>query len=364
MAPEQIDSPTYGPVSPATDIYAMGTLLYQMFSGKPPFHGTLTEVLHGHLQQAPPPLRTVAQGFGPPDLERVVRRALAKRPVDRWPSAHAFRAELLRIDADIEVEPRPVSDSQLPTAALPPRAPTPISNADLKTKIATSTLHPLQRTSHAPLIGALALVAVLIAGGGIAAGWYLSRQAGEAAPAAAPPTTDVGYTPEQPTSTAPLSLEPVGEAPATLLSSPPPAEAAPAATVGEPGSARPEAPITTALDDTQREYVVKTGESLSKIAFLYSLDVRDLQWWNEIKDSNNVFVGQMLHLYQRPNLKPKEAFFASIPRETPKPSPPLVSEDEPNASRPSAAAQQTETKDEKPKKQKSGWWPFRRKQPQ
>ncbi|MCL4691826.1 MAG: serine/threonine protein kinase, partial [Candidatus Hydrogenedentes bacterium] len=75
MAPEQIDSKKYGDVSPATDVYAMGIVLYQMLSGKPPFTGSLTEVFNGHLNQSPPPIALADGEAGM--LDQVIGKALA-----------------------------------------------------------------------------------------------------------------------------------------------------------------------------------------------------------------------------------------------------------------------------------------------
>lgn len=89
MAPEQIDH--RHPIGPATDLYALGILLYEMLAGTRPFDGLdpLT-VLRAQLREPPRPLpRDLAARFGP-----VVGRALAKAPADRWPSAAAMRRAL------------------------------------------------------------------------------------------------------------------------------------------------------------------------------------------------------------------------------------------------------------------------------
>lgn len=100
MAPEQIDPQTFGPVTAATDVYAMGIMLYQLTSGEPPFSGTLTQIFSGHLHGTPPPLRARAKGRVPDSLVEIVQCALSKQPAQRFPSAKAFREELLRVLAD------------------------------------------------------------------------------------------------------------------------------------------------------------------------------------------------------------------------------------------------------------------------
>jgi WD40 repeat protein len=87
MAPEQwVDA---GKVDGRTDIYALAILAYEALTGKPPFTGnTTTELASAHAGKAPPPL-----GAGlPAALDRVLAKALAKQPGERYPDALAFAA--------------------------------------------------------------------------------------------------------------------------------------------------------------------------------------------------------------------------------------------------------------------------------
>ena len=82
MAPEQWRGET---VTAAADVYAMGAVLYEMLTGAPPFPGrTLIEVYDAVIHRHPPPL---AGGDGVLALDRVVQRALAKKPEERFASA-------------------------------------------------------------------------------------------------------------------------------------------------------------------------------------------------------------------------------------------------------------------------------------
>lgn len=94
MAPEQIDPKAFGEITSATDIYAAGALLYQIVAGRPPFGGSLTEIFNGHLNAAPPPIAPEAGRNVPDALLAILRRALAKRPGDRFASAREFREAL------------------------------------------------------------------------------------------------------------------------------------------------------------------------------------------------------------------------------------------------------------------------------
>ena len=97
MAPEQIDPKTFGPVSFATDVYAMGVMLYQILSGRPPFVGSLTEVFNGHLNRQPPAIDFQGDTTVPAEIKELLECALAKKPSQRFPSVKVFREELLRV---------------------------------------------------------------------------------------------------------------------------------------------------------------------------------------------------------------------------------------------------------------------------
>ncbi|MCX4692952.1 serine/threonine-protein kinase [Streptomyces sp. NBC_01408] len=84
MAPEQAMG---GAVGPATDLYALGVLLYELLSGNVPFAGsTALGVLHRHLYEPPLPVRRLRPEI-PAELEAVLMHLLAKDPQDRPGSA-------------------------------------------------------------------------------------------------------------------------------------------------------------------------------------------------------------------------------------------------------------------------------------
>jgi serine/threonine-protein kinase len=90
MAPEQARG---GSTSPATDVYGVGVVLYEMLAGHPPFsERSAVELALRHLNDPPPPL----PGPTPPALAEIVARALAKKPEDRYPSAGAMADALAR----------------------------------------------------------------------------------------------------------------------------------------------------------------------------------------------------------------------------------------------------------------------------
>ncbi len=112
MSPEQAAGSRR--VDGRADIYALGCVLYEMLAGQPPFTGPTTQaVLARHAMDPVPSLRTVRATVSP-RLARVVERALAKVPADRFPTARAL-AEALAI-------PDPTWTQQAVTAVTPARA--------------------------------------------------------------------------------------------------------------------------------------------------------------------------------------------------------------------------------------------------
>ena len=82
------------PATPASDVYAVGALLYELLAGRPPFDGeTPLAVVHQQVYVTPRPLREVVPGLSA-ELEQVVLRALEKDPARRYLTAAAFAAAL------------------------------------------------------------------------------------------------------------------------------------------------------------------------------------------------------------------------------------------------------------------------------
>jgi len=98
MSPEQVQGK---PVSPATDIYALGAVTYQCLSGAPPFDGPdAIAVAVRHLNDDVPPLPDTV----PAPTRALVERALSKNPDERFPTAAAF-AVAARAAANGQVPP-------------------------------------------------------------------------------------------------------------------------------------------------------------------------------------------------------------------------------------------------------------------
>lgn len=99
MAPEQAQGLT---LSPATDVYAIGCLLHEMLTGEPPFIGNMVQITSGHARRPPPRLEVPGMPRKERDQwQRVIDRAMAKRPESRPSSAH----ELALMVRDVGASP-------------------------------------------------------------------------------------------------------------------------------------------------------------------------------------------------------------------------------------------------------------------
>ena len=86
MAPERF----YGQFSVASDIYAVGIILYELLVGHRPFSGMPTELMNAHLNQ-----RVIIPSTLPRSLQVIIMRSLEKLPKRRYASAQAMRLDLL-----------------------------------------------------------------------------------------------------------------------------------------------------------------------------------------------------------------------------------------------------------------------------
>lgn len=93
MSPEQIGGQ---PVGPQSDIFAVGIILYQFLTNEKPFNGASVFAMQQQIMYEQPVLPSVRNPLISPMFDRIVLRALAKRPPERYPNARSFRDDLRR----------------------------------------------------------------------------------------------------------------------------------------------------------------------------------------------------------------------------------------------------------------------------
>jgi serine/threonine-protein kinase len=215
LAPEVIEG---AEPSAASDIYSLALTVFELVAGRTPFGGSTAGAAIGQRLGAPAqPLRAFARSASL-ELEAVLSRALSITPGDRYPTAAAFGAALLRVPATPSAAPTPV-------AVAPGRPP------QLQGRHATSRIRrtqaPAGRSQGVSGAAILVAVGVVLAalGLGIAAAFVISRQndtngGGTASPTAtATATRQPATATQQPARTATASVTPT--------STPTPPEASP-----------------------------------------------------------------------------------------------------------------------------------------
>jgi serine/threonine protein kinase len=108
MAPEQATGKTKE-VGPATDVYALGAILYELLAGRPPFKGESFLDTLELVRTAPPPPPHTLRADVPAELEAICLKCLAKAPADRYTTVAALAEDLQRFLGDQPVRAEPTA---------------------------------------------------------------------------------------------------------------------------------------------------------------------------------------------------------------------------------------------------------------
>lgn len=228
MSPEQFMGQT---VDARTDLYSSGVLLYQLLTGEKPFDGGLTAIMHKVLHTEPPAPSALSVSVTSA-MDAVVRKAMAKRPENRFDSASDFASALREAH---EAKPAPTESFSLGTEDFADSEATMVAPRRLAEAAQTPPSTPpaaqkARKGLNPALLGGGAIILLAILGGG----YFLFGGHKETTPPAAsatpaPAQTAQAQAPAQPaTPPAPPPMTPaqreaavsatLGALPCTLLS--------------------------------------------------------------------------------------------------------------------------------------------------
>ncbi|MET9069499.1 serine/threonine-protein kinase [Streptosporangium sandarakinum] len=110
LAPEQIGE---SGGEAACDLYGLGCVAYELLCGRPPFIGSVPELVHQHVHRSPDPLGAHRPGV-PAELERLIMAMLAKNPGERPAGAEQVRQVLDGIARSVHTPVRPAAPTARP----------------------------------------------------------------------------------------------------------------------------------------------------------------------------------------------------------------------------------------------------------
>jgi serine/threonine-protein kinase len=161
MAPEQCKGTSE--VDARADLYALGCILFELLTGRPPFIAQGGgEIMAMHIYEPPPRLSTFAPHL-PPDLDALVAKLLVKNPGDRTPSAAYTLAALERIALPPLAGEVMLRGERLPTDSPAAEIPTvmlPVMLPDIPPLPAQSRMVPVAVLLIALAIAAAAVVVI------------------------------------------------------------------------------------------------------------------------------------------------------------------------------------------------------------
>ena len=221
MSPEQFMGQT---VDGRSDLFSAGVILYELLTGEKPFSGSATTIMHKVLQEEPLPPSTLNVQV-PRPFDGVVKRALAKRPDERFQTAREF-AEAIKAAVEGREAPVATDATVVGTATMTKRAAQ--GPIDIKTDPTQSTIRTVRQPAAAApaptpppakparsqglaiaIVGGVAVIGIAIAA------WMMLRPS---APASAPAVAAAPQAPAaQPAAAPPPPPAAPASAPGTVL---------------------------------------------------------------------------------------------------------------------------------------------------
>ena len=176
MSPEQAQALH---VDERTDLWSMGIVIYEMVAGRVPFSGvTSSHTVVDILEKEPAALGSFSGAKVPSELQRIVSKALAKKPDERYQTAKDMLIDLrnlkkrLELDVEIERSVSPNSDA-LPATTSGNVIP---ETESIKARRSKVEQNETERPRGNKLVPGLALISVLVVALIIAATWSRSRR--------------------------------------------------------------------------------------------------------------------------------------------------------------------------------------------
>lgn len=209
IAPEQVQGK---PIDNRADLYALGCVLYYCLTGTVPFpRADIAALMWAHVYETPPPV-TAQRPDLPPQIDRIVAKAMAKQPADRYPTGRELAAALHALTA----EPATSNNNGRTFSTAPPVSASMTSTYIPLTPAPTRAPVTTTRPRHKWWLAACSVLALVLIASAVS-GLVIWKRAADRKPA----TSAHAASPPSPLIAAPFS------APTSLSSSPAPVPRSP-----------------------------------------------------------------------------------------------------------------------------------------